>query len=43
MEGKSMAGLIAMARAGEFIPGARILDVHLGGVPALHAYHRAFA
>lgn len=42
-EGKSMAGLIAMARAGEFPRDTRILYVHLGGVPALHAYHRAFA
>jgi len=42
-EGKSMAGLIAMARAGEFPKGAKILYVHLGGAPALNAYHNAFA
>lgn len=42
-EGKSLAGVIAMARAGEFPKGARVLYVHLGGAPALHAYHRAFA
>lgn len=42
-EGKSMAGLIAMARAGEIEPGARVLYVHLGGAPALSAYHNAFA
>jgi 1-aminocyclopropane-1-carboxylate deaminase len=42
-EGKSMAGLIAMARAGEFSPGSRVLYVHLGGAPAINAYHRAFA
>ncbi len=42
-EGKSMAGLIAMARAGEIAPGARVLYVHLGGAPALNAYHNAFA
>ena len=42
-EGKSMAGLIAMARSGEIPPGARVLYVHLGGAPALNAYHRAFA
>jgi 1-aminocyclopropane-1-carboxylate deaminase len=42
-EGKSMAGLIAMARSGEIRPGARVLYVHLGGAPALSAYHRAFA
>ena len=42
-EGKSMAGLIAMARAGEFAPGAKVLYVHLGGAPVLSAYHNAFA
>jgi 1-aminocyclopropane-1-carboxylate deaminase len=42
-EGKSMAGLIAMAKAGEFKPGANVLYVHLGGAPALNAYHSAFA
>ena len=41
-EGKSMAGLIAMARAGEIPPDARVLYVHLGGAPALNAYHNAF-
>jgi 1-aminocyclopropane-1-carboxylate deaminase len=41
-EGKSMAGLIAMARAGEFPRGSRVLYVHLGGAPALDAYHSAF-
>ncbi len=41
-EGKSMAALIAMARAGEIAPGARVLYVHLGGAPALNAYHSAF-
>lgn len=42
-EGKSMAGLIAMAENGEFAPGARVLYVHLGGAPVLSAYHNAFA
>ncbi len=42
-EGKSMAGLIAMAAAGEIPPGSRVLYVHLGGAPALNAYHSAFA
>ena len=42
-EGKSMAGLIAMARSGEIPRGAKVLYVHLGGAPALNAYHRAFA
>jgi 1-aminocyclopropane-1-carboxylate deaminase len=41
-EGKSMAGLIAMARAGEIPTGAKVLYVHLGGAPALNAYYRAF-
>ena len=41
-EGKSMAALIAMARAGEFSPGSRVLYVHLGGAPALNAYAKAF-
>jgi 1-aminocyclopropane-1-carboxylate deaminase len=42
-EGKSMAGLIAMVRAGEIPSGSRVLYVHLGGAPALNAYHSAFA
>ena len=41
-EGKSMAGLIAMARSGEIPSGAKVLYVHLGGAPALNAYHKAF-
>jgi 1-aminocyclopropane-1-carboxylate deaminase len=42
-EGKSMAALIALARSGEIAPRSRVLYVHLGGAPALNAYHRAFA
>ena len=42
-EGKSMAGLIAMARSGEISRGSKVLHVHLGGAPALNAYHKAFA
>jgi 1-aminocyclopropane-1-carboxylate deaminase len=42
-EGKSMAGLIAMARNGELSPESKVLYVHLGGAPALSAYHSAFA
>jgi len=42
-EGKSMAGLIAMAQAGEIPKGTDVLYVHLGGAPALNAYHKAFA
>lgn len=42
-EGKSMAGLIAMTRNGEIPRDAKVLYVHLGGAPALNAYHNAFA
>jgi 1-aminocyclopropane-1-carboxylate deaminase len=42
-EGKSMAGLIALATSGEIPKTARVLYVHLGGAPALNAYHKAFA
>jgi 1-aminocyclopropane-1-carboxylate deaminase len=42
-EGKSMAGLIAMAKSGEIPKDATVLYVHLGGAPALNAYHKAFA
>jgi 1-aminocyclopropane-1-carboxylate deaminase len=41
-EGKSMAGLIAMAKNGEIPKGSKVLYVHLGGAPALNAYHNAF-
>ncbi len=41
-EGKSLAGLIGLAQAGELPRDARVLYVHLGGAPALDAYHRAF-
>ncbi len=41
-EGKSMSGLIAMTRSGEIAPGSKVLYVHLGGGPALNAYHNAF-
>ena len=36
--GKVMAGLIALARAGAWPEGARVLFVHTGGTPALFAY-----
>lgn len=36
--GKIMAGLIGLARAGEFPPGERVLFIHTGGLPSLHAY-----
>ncbi|MGH7117697.1 MAG: 1-aminocyclopropane-1-carboxylate deaminase [Acetobacteraceae bacterium] len=41
-EGKSIAGLIALARSGEIAKGSRVLYVHLGGAPALSAYYKAF-
>jgi D-cysteine desulfhydrase len=36
--GKIMAGLVGLARAGEFSPGERVLFIHTGGLPSLHAY-----
>ena len=36
--GKIMAGLIGLARAGEFAAGERVLFIHTGGLPSLHAY-----
>ena len=41
-EGKSMAALIAMAKADEIAPGSKVLYAHLGGAPAIDAYHAAF-
>jgi D-cysteine desulfhydrase len=35
-----MAGLIGLARAGTFPDGERVLFMHTGGLPALHAYER---
>ncbi len=39
--GKIMAGLIGLARAGEFEPGERVLFLHTGGLPSLYAYEGA--
>jgi D-cysteine desulfhydrase len=36
--GKIMAGLIGLARRGEFEAGARLLFLHTGGLPAVHVY-----
>ena len=33
-----IAGLIGLARAGEFAPGERVLFIHTGGLPSLHAF-----
>jgi 1-aminocyclopropane-1-carboxylate deaminase len=41
-EGKSVAALIAMVQCGEIDRNSRILYVHLGGSPAIHAYDKAF-
>jgi D-cysteine desulfhydrase len=41
--GKAMAGLIGLARAGEFAPGERVLFLHTGGLPALHVYERVLS
>jgi len=38
--GKAMAGLIALVRADTFAPGERVLFLHTGGSPSLHAYAR---
>ena len=38
--GKVMAGLIGLARKGFFKPNERILFLHTGGLPAIHAYER---
>ncbi|AMO22555.1 D-cysteine desulfhydrase [Ramlibacter solisilvae] len=36
--GKIMAGLIGLARKGELAAGERVLFLHTGGLPSLHAY-----
>jgi len=41
-EGKSMAGLIDLVRAGEIDTSSRVLYAHLGGQPALNAYSALF-
>jgi D-cysteine desulfhydrase len=38
--GKVMAGLIGLARQGELRPHERVLFLHTGGLPSLHAYER---
>ena len=38
--GKVMAGLIGLARQGELKAGERVLFLHTGGLPSLHAYER---
>ena len=41
-EGKSMAGLIDLVRAGDIGAGSTVLYAHLGGQPALNAYASLF-
>jgi 1-aminocyclopropane-1-carboxylate deaminase len=41
-EGKSMAGLIDLVRAGEIGADSTVLYAHLGGQPALSAYSELF-
>ena len=41
-EGKSMAALIDLVRAGRIEAGSRVLYAHLGGQPALNGYAGAF-
>jgi D-cysteine desulfhydrase len=36
--GKAMAGLVGLVRASRFGKGQRILFVHTGGAPSLHAF-----
>ncbi|GGE12906.1 D-cysteine desulfhydrase [Polymorphobacter glacialis] len=38
--GKAMAGLIGLVRRGHFKTGERVLFLHTGGSPSLHAYAR---
>lgn len=41
-EGKALRGLLELARAGRFEPGAVVVLLHLGGTPAVHAYADQF-
>ena len=41
-EGKALRGLQALAANGRFPPGSRVLLMHLGGTPAIHAYSSQF-
>lgn len=42
-EGKSMAGLIDLVTSGEIGRDSTVLYAHLGGQPALNAYHRLWS
>ena len=41
-EGKAVRGLLNLAEEGRFEPDSRILLMHLGGTPAVHAYASQF-
>ena len=41
-EGKAVLGLLKLADQGRFEPDSRILLMHLGGTPAVHAYASQF-
>jgi 1-aminocyclopropane-1-carboxylate deaminase/D-cysteine desulfhydrase-like pyridoxal-dependent ACC family enzyme len=41
-EGKAIRGLLELAKTGRFENGSRILLMHLGGTPAVHAYANQF-
>ena len=42
-EGKAVRGLLDLAKRGRFQKGSRVLLLHLGGTPAVHAYANKFA
>jgi len=41
-EGKALRGLISLAKSGRFASNSRVLLLHLGGTPAVHAYGNVF-
>lgn len=41
-EGRAIRGLLNLAQAGQFAQGEKILLMHLGGTPAIHAYAGQF-
>ncbi len=42
-EGKSLAGLIDLVRSGDIPASSTVLFAHLGGQPAINAYHRLWS
>ena len=42
-EGKSLAGLIDLVRSGDIPATSTVLYAHLGGQPAINAYHRLWS